>query len=102
MTNDERATIYGRAMLELKDCKGHVAVLESYFSEYAEQLENASGMARRFAKNPFEIAPDQLPFGEHVKRGNLRLTRADFAEKVDELVKATRRMQELQREVERF
>lgn len=102
MTNDERATIYGKAMLELRDCKSTIAILESYFSEYAHQLQEASGLARRFASNPLETATDQLTLSEHVKRGNLRLTRADFADKVDELLTATRRMHEIQKQVERF
>jgi hypothetical protein len=102
MTNDERATIYGRAMLELKDRKGGIALLQAYFSEYAERLQGASVTVRRFASDPLVSASIQRTAGEHVKDDNLRLTRADFGEKVDELINLTRRMQELQKQVEQF
>jgi len=102
MTNDERATIYGKAMLELKDCNGNIAALAAYFSEYAERLQGASRLAKRFSHDPLEIAPDQLAFSEHVKNDNLRLTRADFGDKVDEMVRLTRRAQELKAQVEKF
>lgn len=102
MTNDERATIYGRAMLELRDCRGHMAALALYFSEYAARLETASGVAKRFGANPLAIAPDGKTYDEHVKDDNLRLTRADFAEKVDDMARFARRVQELQAQVERF
>jgi len=102
MTNDERATIYGRAMLELRDCKGNIAVLVAYFSEYAARLESASAAAKRFASLPLSIAPDQTAYSDHVKDDNLRLTRSDFSEKVDEMVRLSRRFQELQAQVDRF
>jgi hypothetical protein len=89
-------------MLELRDCNGNIAALAAYFSEYAERLQNASGLAKRFVSDPLAIAPDQLTFSEHVKDDNLRLTRADFGDKVDEMVKLVRRARELKAQVDRF
>jgi hypothetical protein len=60
MTNDDRATIYGKAMLELKECQRDIAALKTYFSEYAERLKRASSVAERFAANPTDLAPDQV------------------------------------------
>jgi hypothetical protein len=102
MTNDERATIYGRAMLELKECSGNIAALAAYFSDYANRLEHARTAAKRFASSPLAIAPDQVAFSEHVIDDNLRLTRADFGDKVAEMVRLTRRVQELKVQVENF
>jgi hypothetical protein len=102
MTTDERATIYGRAMLDLKECTQNIAALSAYFSQYAERLQQASGMTKSFANNPLAIAADQLSVSEHIKADNLQLTRADFGDKVEELISLTRRAQELRAQVERF
>lgn len=102
MTNDERATIYGRAMLELKDCTRNIAALSAYFSDYANRLIAASHAAKSFASNPLAISPSQIPFSEHVKDENLSLTRANFGDKVDEMVRLSKRVQELKAQVDEF
>jgi hypothetical protein len=102
MTHEEKATIYGQAMLELRECNSDIAAFSAYFSNYAERLTVAINMAKRFASDPLAIAADQIPFSEHAKNENLRLTRADFGDKVDELVRLTRRRKELKAQVDSF
>jgi len=102
MTNDERATIYGRAMLELKECDADIAALATYFSAYAERLQSASGLAKRFLLDPLAKSTEYIAFSERVKEDNLRLTRADFGDKVDEMVRLVGRAQELKAQVEKF
>jgi hypothetical protein len=102
MTNDERATIYGKAMLELKECNDDIAALASYFSAYSQKLDRVHAMAKRFVYDPLGIAADRIPNSEHLKNDNLTLTRADFGDKVDEMVRLMNRAQELKTEVAKF
>ena len=96
MTDEDRATIYGRAMLALKQCKTDDAALRSYFSNYRE----ANGTVRKFLADP--CCTDPVDWAAHMKNDNLRLTRADFGENVDELIRVTRRLRELEEEVKKF
>jgi hypothetical protein len=100
MTEEDRATIYGRTMLELKQCKTDDAALRSYFSNYREQLERASNALRKFLADPCCTEP--IDCAAHVKDNNLRLTRADFEDQVGELIRVTRRLRELEEEVKKF
>jgi hypothetical protein len=102
MTGDERATIYGRAMLDLKECNANIAALLAYFSDYAARLHSAGDAAKNFAIDPEGVSPNRGVLAEHVKQENLRLTRADFGEKVDELVSLVCRARELKAQVDRF
>ena len=102
MTDEERSALYGRAMLKLRQCKLDIAALELYFVEYAERLTEASGAVRHFLSDPCAIAVDDLAIAEHVKKWNLRLTKAGFGDKVDELSNLTRRARELQERVDKF
>jgi len=59
-------------------------------------------MAKLFVYDPLGVATDQIPNSEHVKNDNLTLTRADFGDKVDEMVRLMKRAQELRTEVAKF
>jgi hypothetical protein len=59
MTNDERATIYGRAMLDLKECNANIAALVAYFSDYAARLHSAGDAAKKFVIDPVGVTPNQ-------------------------------------------
>jgi hypothetical protein len=102
MTDDQQATIYGKAMLEHKACKAQVAALVAYFSEYAERLDEARGVVKKFASDPLGIAPDWIALADHAKRHNLGLTRAGFGDQADEFIRIVKRMRELQEQIDKF
>ncbi|MGC2109683.1 MAG: hypothetical protein WA655_09210 [Candidatus Korobacteraceae bacterium] len=100
MTDEDRAAIYGQAMLSLKQCRADAAALRSYFSDYAQKLESAHIIVKAFLEEPEATHP--VPWAGDAKKANLRLTSADFDDKVEEFLRVRRRIRELEDEVSKF
>jgi hypothetical protein len=102
MTDEQRYITQGKARDAAKKLKTEVATLQAFFREYSERLEHAQSTIVRFLAEPSGRAHDERLFIDHINQLQRQLCEPGFFEATSELIEKSRKLRDLEREIENF
>ncbi len=102
MSESEKYEAQGRAHAELKIAKSTAATVRASLLSYSERLEEFNKFVKQFLKDPLAVGSIRPLIAEHVKADYRNLISSSFESNVDDLVKETKRIAELQAQIDNF
>jgi hypothetical protein len=102
MSDSEKVERVGRTVLALRDAKSAVAVSRTALLEYSEKLRGVDHLIKKFLEDPSYTDNVDGPLKEFLKRRIKTLPDLGLESMIDEFEYASRRVAELQEQVNSF
>jgi hypothetical protein len=102
MSDSEKFEAHGRAYARLKDMKSSAATAKAILLEYSERLDSTNKLVKQFINDPLYKSSSYIQLSDHLKGEIGRLSVAELANQVDELVYTTKQLIELQAQIDSF
>jgi len=101
MSDAETEQALGRAHIALKRVKSNAAIIRASLLEHAKTLEETGRLVRQFVNDPAHKNSSFVPLSAHLK-AQLELISQFSAGQIDQLVKESTSITELQNQVDQF
>jgi hypothetical protein len=102
MTDEERYIAQGRARDAAKKLRAEIATLRTSLDEYGQLLTDTKGALDHFLADPSRKAHDGRIFIDYLNRIQRDLCSAGFFEMTAEFMEKTRKLRDLEEQIDKF